>query len=385
MRLLTIASASYRGGATFSLLNLLTGLKRKGVDIFVVTTEPGFLCDELTKEDIPYKILDIRFAVWPPCRNVKDVCMFFPRFVHNSFLNFKAAQAVARIAKEWKATMIHTNVSLIDVGWFASKRIHVPHVWHIREYGDKDFRLHRIPSRQVFGWLVRNHSNSITITTNLHRYFRLNSHDATIYNGIERIREGKSGNVKREKTFIYVGSLNPTKGVTWLVEAFKEFAAVNSDYRLELWGRCGDAYRKTLTDYLVAERLTNRVTICGPTSHTYEKMKKARAIIVPSFCEGFGRITAEAMINDCLVIGRDTGGTKEQFDNGLRETGHEIGLRFLTVKDFVDCMQKAATMPEEDYATLIREAHRAATHLYNVDRNVTSTYQFLADIESGNI
>ena len=34
------------------------------------------------------------------------------------------------------------------------------------------------------------------------------------------------------------------------------------------------------------------------------------------------------MYNHCLVIGRNTAGTKEQFDNGLDQTGEEIGLRF---------------------------------------------------------
>lgn len=57
-------------------------------------------------------------------------------------------------------------------------------------------------------------------------------------------------------------------------------------------------------------------------------MSKAQALIVASRFEGFGFITTEAMWNDCLVIGKNIAGTKEQFDNGVAETGHEIGLRF---------------------------------------------------------
>ena len=45
-------------------------------------------------------------------------------------------------------------------------------------------------------------------------------------------------------------------------------------------------------------------------------MSKALALFVPSSFEGFGFITVEAMFCGCLVIGRNTGGTKEQFDNG---------------------------------------------------------------------
>lgn len=49
-------------------------------------------------------------------------------------------------------------------------------------------------------------------------------------------------------------------------------------------------------------------------------MNRATALIVPSPFEAFGLITAEAMFNKCLVIGKDTAGTKEQFDNGQKNT-----------------------------------------------------------------
>lgn len=39
-------------------------------------------------------------------------------------------------------------------------------------------------------------------------------------------------------------------------------------------------------------------------------MNRATALIVPSPFEAFGLITAEAMFNKCLVIGKDTAGTK---------------------------------------------------------------------------
>ena len=52
-------------------------------------------------------------------------------------------------------------------------------------------------------------------------------------------------------------------------------------------------------------------------------------LIVPSIFEGFGFITAEGMANGCVVLGRNTAGTKEQFDNGVKMTGKEIGVRFI--------------------------------------------------------
>ena len=62
-------------------------------------------------------------------------------------------------------------------------------------------------------------------------------------------------------------------------------------------------------------------------------MRKAKCCVGPSHFEGFGFITAEAMLNGCLVIGRNTSGTKEQMDRGVELTGSEIALRFTTQKE----------------------------------------------------
>ena len=142
MRLLSIASASYRGGATFSLLNTLKGLKDKGVDILVVTPENGFLCEELEKYDIEYRKVSVVFSVWPPARNLTDLIKYILRGLLCIYKYFKGYFKLKRIIREWRPDIIHTNVSVIDVGYRLSRKFNIPHIWHIREYGDLDFDLH---------------------------------------------------------------------------------------------------------------------------------------------------------------------------------------------------------------------------------------------------
>ena len=52
-------------------------------------------------------------------------------------------------------------------------------------------------------------------------------------------------------------------------------------------------------------------------------MSQAQALIVASRCEGFGRMSAEAALHHCLVIGKKTGGTEEIINlcGGLGYTG----------------------------------------------------------------
>ena len=67
-------------------------------------------------------------------------------------------------------------------------------------------------------------------------------------------------------------------------------------------------------------------------------MANAAMLVVPSRFEGFGFITAEAMLNYCPVVGRNTGGTKEQFDRGLECFNEEIGLRFSNDQEMLERM-----------------------------------------------
>ena len=57
--------------------------------------------------------------------------------------------------------------------------------------------------------------------------------------------------------------------------------------------------------------MCDNVKFLGIRKDIYSLMKNAMALVVSSPSEGFGFITVEAMLNGCLVIGRNTAGTKE--------------------------------------------------------------------------
>lgn len=96
-------------------------------------------------------------------------------------------------------------------------------------------------------------------------------------------------------------------------------------------------------------------------------MQKAKCLIVTSHAEGFGFITVEAMLNACLVLGRDTAGTKEQFDNGLTITGHDIGLRFKTINELVQQME--FVLKNNTYE-ICQRAYQVVINKYSIQKHV---------------
>lgn len=112
----------------------------------------------------------------------------------------------------------------------------------------------------------------------------------------------------------------------------------------------------------------------GGRDDVFELMRKALAIIIPSVFEGFGRCMAEAMFNGCLVIAHDTGGLKEQFDNGKELCGEEIGLRYKTELQLSGHLQDVSKRPYKFYSDMICRASSVVGRLYSIEVYVNSVY-----------
>lgn len=382
MKILFIASASYRGGATLSLISLIDGIQQKGVDVHVITPTSGFLCKELDKLNVTYSIIPIHFSVWPPYKSLSDICKYPFRLGRLIITNSLAIIRISSIIYKWKPDIIHTNVSVINVGYIVSKIFRINHIWHIREYGDKDFDLIPFPTKQIKKKRLSEKSFAIAITQDLSRYFELKSKSRIIYNPIEESRLCLIH--PKKKQFIYAGLLSKNKGVSELIDAFCDFGKNDTEYELFLYGNCDSRYKNELSRIISLNAMSDRIHIMNSTNDIYSKMQESKAIIVSSKCEGFGRITAEAMVNNCLVIGRNTGGTREQLDNGVIECKKEIGLRYENIKELISAMHTAAKMSEIDYNEIIANAKTTALKLYNPQLCVDKTYSFYDEIITNN-
>ena len=115
------------------------------------------------------------------------------------------------------------------------------------------------------------------------------------------------------------------------------------------------------------------IVFLGHIDNPFEYMKKAKALIVGSYNEGFGRMTAEAAFAGCLVIGRNTGGTKEI----LEKTG---GYSFIDNDGIVEAMKDIEQLSDEEYLKKAKHAQKVAQQLYSTEQNIDAIYSFYLDI-----
>ena len=373
MKVLYITNGDGPSGSTTALLNLISGLKDK-IDIEVVFPRKKG-CFSRVLEQMGIKCYHFRYtmSIYSQDRNP------FKRLINNAYtciLRYYGVVRLLAIVKSSKPDIIHTNNGPTEIGYKCAKIKGIPHVWHLREYLDKDFGFHPIPSFLSYARKYLDSINTcITITDGVKNHFHLKDNAITIYDGA-LIGEPVTSDTK-ENVFLFAGRLQEGKGVFCLLKAFADYVHEGGAFNLHFAGECPKDIEFSIKKMIEEHNLQTRVTILGYRNDVNVLMSKAKALFVPSKFEGFGFITAEAMYNHCLVVGRDTAGTKEQFDNGVRITGKEIGLRFLIDSDMTRIM---FDIEKYDYSDYVSRAFDVASSLYSSEKNASRIYNLYNDI-----
>lgn len=385
MNILYVLNSTYAlGGATKSFLTLIEAVKKCGYMPIVVAPDENGIAITLRQMGVEVIALPYRNNTYPDLRNLKEAILFLPRLAARRMLIQKAVNAVYEQVKSRDIALVHTNVSVVDIGERVAKRLGVPHIYHIREYGDSDFHLKYYPSTKAFHRrLAQNYTICITRAIQQHHLLSRNSKSLVIYNGITMAEEKELKELPAIPYFLYAGRIEKAKGLMDLAIAYAKFAEKQTvDFpSLAISGeRTEPTYCQKIIQYLEEKGVKSKVNFLGSRRDIGHLMHHATATIVPSHFEGFGRCLPEAMLSGCIVIGRDTGGTKEQFDNGLQLTGKEIGYRFHNIAELAQCLEKVVNANEEERQAMRTRALRTVNKYYTQRRYTTSIIQLYEKI-----
>ena len=381
MRILyLLSSVSPFGGSSKSFSRLIKGLLESGKDLEVMVCAPslgGILEDLKGKANIKLEQIDLRFNVYPQLKTIKDYLLFLPKLLYHFLINIFSYYKLLTITKKYQPDIIHTNVGVVNIGYKVAKKLKIPHIYHLREYQDKDFGMKIIPSIQWFKKGLKQEENSnICITKGIRDHFDLTECKNTrvIYNPILSA-EAIVFEREKSKYFLFVGRLDAKKGIFEVLEAFAAFYEERKDYRLKCCGVPSDGNMELL--YTEVERLgiKDGVDFLLMRDDVDIFMRKATMLIMASESEGFGLVTEEAMANGCLVVGKDNAGTKEQFDNGLQLVGEEIALRYNIGNELVDIMGGVSN-EIDNYFPMIERAQTTIRNFYTTEVVVNQVLDF---------
>ena len=130
--------------------------------------------------------------------------------------------------------------------------------------------------------------------------------------------------------FIYIGRIgDPRKQVNRLIEALP---ALKGDWKLEIFGSAGSSEKdQVFQEKIIALNIQEHIIFHGWVNSPWNHIKKASALLLNSYTEGFGLVLAEAMMrgipcisSDCPVGPREI--VKPGVNGWLYKVGQEVEL-----------------------------------------------------------
>lgn len=143
------------------------------------------------------------------------------------------------------------------------------------------------------------------------------------------VRFGKAQEYENEHkdshTVVFVGRLEPRKGILLLLDAFQKLRTEVPEANLRLVGF--NLLGPSLKKIIHAKGLSSHVTVLGFVHDPFRLREMARAtlVVVPSTLEGFGLVAAEAMAVGTCVVVSDAPGLKSVVENGRTGMTFPVG------------------------------------------------------------
>lgn len=361
------------GGSDQALITLIKELKSK-INPYVTLGKLASqsTIDKLRSENIPYSILNYDFFWYPSKKNLWN---YITRPIYVFKLKNKKkffAKQIIELSKQYKIDIIHTNSSAYQFGAAAAQSLKIPHIWHLREYQSLDFEhSHAYSLPYLKKQLHKSGNFNIAITKGIYNFYQLKEENsAIIYDGVLR-QSYKPKELPKEDYFLFVGRIVKEKGIFSLLNSYKDYLLRGGTFKLILAGNYSSKTKQKIDRLIGKYNIQNNIMLKGilPTNQIYDLMNRATALIVPSPFEAFGLITAEAMFNKCLVIGKDTAGTKEQFDNGQKRYNKEIALRFTNEQQLTTHLTDIEQKQIQQYTEIIERAYNYVSSLYSIENN----------------
>jgi glycosyltransferase involved in cell wall biosynthesis len=369
-------------GANLSLLNLIDGLRRYGHSAAVICPDRGDLLEALARRDVPAAV--IPFAWWSSSRPTA------PAAAKRFLINLKRLPRLTQQLKEWQAELVYSNSSVFCVGALAAARLGLPHIWHIREFGGRDYELFPDAGKQIFRETILTADATLFVSHALKRAVLGRREAASafvIYNGVaaeavfdERRRLAESLRGRRQPfTFVLVGRFRESKGQHVAIAAFAQLAKRRPDVRLLLVGGAGQTgnqdYFNQCQALVRVLGISERVEFWGYIHEPERAYLAADAGLMCSRNEAMGRVTVEAMSACRPVIGIASGGTAELIDDGRTGLLYHGGADVLAEKmEIYACTPEMAHLHGDDAWQSARARHSTEVYAAQVEERLKAIY-----------
>lgn len=344
------------GGATYSGMNMIKSLDRNKIMPLVLLPGEGDIKEKMEALGVKCITAPVSFLF-----RAHDHSNIFRRGFHCIrrllaygkilYIDYKT---VKKELKDYHIDIVHSNITAIMTGFVLSKYLRCKHVWHLREFIDKDFH-----EKPYFGfWLMRkvigmsDATISITKAIQKHWVSAKQKNAYQFFDAVKSVATLRPVNPNKEKFFLFCANwVENYKGASWAMEGFCKSKMYQEGYKLIYIGNCRPEFKEELFEKAKKVGAGENVEFLGYCKNTTPYFENATAFLMCSDNEAMGRTTIEAFWNGCPVLGRNTGGTPELICGG------ENGYLFDTTDELADLMRQVS---HQDNSKVIENARNFA-------------------------
>lgn len=332
MNILFIASDNNRySGAFLSMVKLTSLLKYKyHHNLLVVLPRKGSGKELLDAEGIENTF--VRSYTWTIAINEQDQFLQKLKSFVKSVITEDNVTKLIKLIERNKIDLVHLNTSWTYIDALAAIKTNTPFIWHIREFLEEDQgRMFRKQNKAYA--LMRRANKIVTISNSLFKkYAPVLGKDklVVIYNGIDPLKYMNKNHlifVQNKVKFLMVGNLNNESKGQWLAinACIKLLRKGYTNFQLQLVGEGRGPYFDRLKKIVSDAQAEEYIIFCGLSNDMSFYYSNSDIFLMCSKAETFGRVTVEAMLAGCLVIGAKNAGTLDLIEDELTGLLYESG------------------------------------------------------------
>lgn len=372
-------------GANRSLVNLIQGLKMYNYEFVVITGTDGELKNVLEQMGVECMVVPFTNFVGTVPKIVINRYFF-----NRVFKKWRSTYAIWNknrflVNKTWtelekyKFDLIYSNTSVIDFGYYLSKKLQLPHVLHIREAFDLHYGWRCWYGKYYFNRVLLRSTKLIGNSNFIKKHFEdklsRNKGIEVIYNGVFFRNDCQELPLPQPSInnydFLLLGSLSRSKGLEDAINALSIVLQSFPNARLIIMG---DGSRTMFQNLAMSLNISENVKFYNYQNDPTNVIKKSFALLNCSRNEAMGRVTVEAMLLGIPVIGFNSGGTTELIDHGQTGLLYSAGYQDLANK------MKELITDKELYRSMRRKAHNYAIESFSIEVYTEKIHKVLKEI-----
>ncbi len=372
-RVLIVAHGSGAYGANQSLLNIVSALSSKGIFVLIVIPSKGEICEKFDSFGFNYKIVKYSSEL---CHNSKSLYLIIFNLLRSykrKIVNFFALIKLKNLLIENSINIIHSNSAVVKIGFDLAVKNQIPHIWHLREYIHPNYDLYVFGGFNKYKKKIQTSTKIIAISNGVANRFDVFNNSMIIRDAVRKSPKYNTRPVK-EKYFLFCGALHKNKGIEEAILAYYHVFGLYKDYKLIVVGTGEVEYEIYLKNKVDKLKMSSHVLFFGFRNDIDDLMYKATAFLMCSRNEALGRVTIEAMLNFCLVIGYNDSGTSEIIEN------NKTGCLYDSINELVLLMLKSIENFEY-FDDIINAAYLHAKLHYLEDKYGNDLIDFYNKIE----